>query len=36
MKFEVDKIIKEKIISDKKYFLVKWRNFELNESTWEP
>ena len=34
--FEVEKIIARKIYKSKKYYLIKWLYFPINESTWEP
>ena len=34
--YEVEKIIARKIYKSKKYYLIKWLYFPINESTWEP
>ena len=34
--YEVDFLISRKIINKKKFYLVKWLNYPINESTWEP
>ena len=34
--YEVEKIINCKIYKNKKYYLIKWLFFPINESTWEP
>ena len=34
--YEVEKIITRKIYKNKKYYLIKWLCFPINESTWEP
>lgn len=34
--FEVELIIGHTYIRSKKYYLVKWAHFSINESTWEP
>ena len=34
--FEVEKIINSKIYRNKKYYLIKWLCYPINESTWEP
>lgn len=34
--YEVEKIINSKTCSGKKYYLVKWLCYPINESTWEP
>ena len=34
--FEVEKIINSRIYRNKKYYLIKWLCYPINESTWEP
>lgn len=34
--YEVEKIINSKIYRNKKYYLIKWLCYPINESTWEP
>ena len=34
--FEVEKIIAKKKLKGKTYYLIKWENYSVNESTWEP
>ena len=34
--YKVDKIITRKIKKGKKYYLIKWKGFSLEHSTWEP
>ena len=34
--YEVEKIINCKIYKNKKYYLIKWLFYPINESTWEP
>ena len=34
--YEVEKIINCKKYKNKKYYLIKWLFFPINESTWEP
>ena len=34
--YEVEKIINCKIYKNKKFYLIKWLYFPINESTWEP
>ena len=34
--YEVEKIIARKMYKNKKYYLIKWLYFPINESTWEP
>ena len=34
--YEVEKIINCKIYKNKKYYLIKWLCYPINESTWEP
>ncbi len=32
----VEKLLAATFINHERYFLVKWKNFDINESTWEP
>ena len=34
--YEVEKIINSKIYRNKKYYLIKWLCYPINECTWEP
>ena len=34
--YEVEKIINRKYIKNKKYYLIKWLFYPINQSTWEP
>ena len=34
--YEVEKIINSKIYRNKKYYLIKWLCYPINEATWEP
>ena len=34
--YEVEKIINCKYIRNKKYYLIKWLCYPINQSTWEP
>ena len=34
--YEVEKIINYKICKNKKYYLIKWIDYPIHESTWEP
>ncbi len=34
--FEIEEIISMRKIKNKKYYLVKWKGFGVEESTWEP
>ena len=34
--YEVEKIINCKYIRNKKYYLIKWLYYPINQSTWEP
>ena len=34
--YEVEKIINSKSYKNKKYYLIKWLFYPINESTWEP
>ena len=34
--YEIEKILNHKIVKSKLYFLIKWKGYHLNESTWEP
>jgi hypothetical protein len=34
--FLVEKILKEKILNGKKYYFIKWLNFDDSHNTWEP
>ena len=34
--FEVEEILSDKIINNKKHYLVKWKNYPKEEATWEP
>jgi len=34
--YEVEKIINYKYIKNKKYYLIKWLYYPINQSTWEP
>ena len=34
--YEVEKIIEDKKINKKTFYLVKWKNFSHNNNTWEP
>lgn len=34
--YEVEKIINRKILRNKKYYLIKWLCYPINQSTWEP
>lgn len=33
--YDVENILKKKIVNGKKFYLVKWENFPESESTWE-
>jgi hypothetical protein len=35
-KYEVDRIINEKSINKKKYLLIKWKGYKIDQATWEP
>ena len=34
--YEVEKIITNKVVDGKKYYLIKWEGFGLGQSSWEP
>lgn len=34
--FEVQKIISKKLRENQWYYLVQWKDFDIQESTWEP
>ena len=34
--YEVENILKKRIIKGKKEYLIKWKGYPENESTWEP
>lgn len=34
--YEIDEILGDKIISKKKYYLVKWEGFDEEHNSWEP
>ena len=34
--YEVERILDEKIISGAAHYLVKWKEYDTSESTWEP
>ena len=34
--YEVEKIITRKKLKRKKYYLIKWQDYPINDSTWEP
>jgi hypothetical protein len=33
--FEVEKIIGQKMVNDKMFYRVKWKDYPVNQSTWE-
>ena len=34
--YEVERILDKKIISEAAHYLVKWKEYDISESTWEP
>lgn len=34
--YEVEKILRERILRNNKMYLVKWKGFSEDENTWEP
>jgi len=35
-KYIIDQIIDSSIIDDRKFYLIKWKDLSISESTWEP
>ena len=35
-KYEIDCIIGEQQIKERTHFLIKWKNYDITDSTWEP
>ena len=34
--YEVERILDKKIISETAHYLIKWKGYDISESTWEP